>query len=198
MAHSPHVPLQVWLWVLYLSLAAWGALEFWVFSRDLRRVSGERADRGSLRLILFVIFASVGAAYYAAFDMPWARIGGARLPVFLAGVGLMWAGIGLRLWAILTLGAYFRTQVLIQSEHRLITAGPYRRLRNPSYTGGLMTMAGLGLALENWISLAVMIGPPLLAYGWRIRVEEEALRRRFGEAYADYARGAWSIIPFVW
>jgi protein-S-isoprenylcysteine O-methyltransferase len=198
MAHLFHVPLQVWLSILYLSFAVWGLMEFWVFRRDRRQVVGQRADRGSVLWIIVAVYVSVGAAYYAVFNLPQARIDGPEPLAFLAGIGLMWAGMGFRLWAILTLGAFFRTSVVIQDEHRLITTGPYRRLRNPSYTGALMTMAGLGLALGNWASLGVLVGGPLLAYGWRIKVEEGALRSRFGETYDDYIRHTWSLIPFVW
>ena len=38
----------------------------------------------------------------------------------------------------------------------------------------------------------------MIAYGWRIRTEEEALRERFGQAYADYMRRSWALIPLIW
>ena len=47
--------------------------------------------------------------------------------------------------------------------------GPYRVLRHPSYTGGLLTMVGIGLAIGNWLSLLLVV---LAAYGYRIQVEE--------------------------
>ena len=88
--------------------------------------------------------------------------------------------------------------MFIQDDHRLITSGPYRRLRNPSYTGGLLTFVGIGLALGNWLSLAAAAGALLVAYGWRIRAEEKALRERFGQAYADCMRRSWALIPLLW
>ena len=36
-----------------------------------------------------------------------------------------------------TLGAYFTYQVKIQTDHRLIETGPYRRIRHPGYLGQL-------------------------------------------------------------
>jgi protein-S-isoprenylcysteine O-methyltransferase len=102
-----------------------------------------------------------------------------------------------RLWAVLVLGRFFRVTVLVQDEHRLVEAGPYRLLRHPAYTGSLLTMIGLGLAMGNWLSLAAMVLTPLAAYAYRIRVEEEALRARFGESYERYAAARWRLVPFL-
>jgi protein-S-isoprenylcysteine O-methyltransferase len=193
----PHAP-PLNLTLLWLSFAAWSAMELWVFGRDLRRVGGVRADRGSFWLIVAVIYISVACAYYAFFDIPQGRIRASRPLVSLVGVGLMWAGMGLRFWAIRTLGSYFHTSVIVQDAQCLIRGGPYRRLRNPAYAGSLMTLIGLGLGLGNWISLAVLAGLPLLAYAWRIKVEEAALSRQFGDNYRDYASRTWRLVPFLW
>jgi protein-S-isoprenylcysteine O-methyltransferase Ste14 len=38
---------------------------------------------------------------------------------------------------------------------------------------------------------------PLLAYSYRIAVEERALRARFGAKYVTFARDRWRLIPFL-
>jgi protein-S-isoprenylcysteine O-methyltransferase Ste14 len=58
-------------------------------------------------------------------------------------------------------------------------------------------MIGLGLAMGNWLSLAAMVLVPLTAYVYRIRVEEQALKARFGESYEHYAATRWRLVPFV-
>ncbi len=196
LSSPPHLPAQAFYW----SYAAWGLMEAWVFSRDRRRVAGQGADRSTLWVVVFGIGLSVAAAFYCARGgPPMARVvDSLREWLSPAGIGLIWAGMALRLWAILTLGGLFRTTVVIQDQHRLVTAGPYRLLRNPSYTGSLITLAGIGLALGNWLSLLAIVTGPLLAYGWRLKVEQAALRTRFGEAYDAYAKRTWALIPFVW
>jgi protein-S-isoprenylcysteine O-methyltransferase len=184
--------------IFLLSFASWSLLELWVFSRNWRRINGERTDRGTLWIIVGIIYVSVAAAFYAVFALRKARIIGPEPLIFLTGIGLMWAGIGLRLWAICTLRGFFHPAVVLQERHRLICTGPYRWLRNPAYAGSLTTLLGLGLALGNWVALAVLVVAPLLTYVWRIRVEDTALRGRFGEDYVQYARRTWSLIPFVW
>jgi protein-S-isoprenylcysteine O-methyltransferase Ste14 len=42
-----------------------------------------------------------------------------------------------------------------------------------------------------------MVLVPLAAYGYRIRVEEQALKARFGESYDRYAAARWRLVPFV-
>jgi protein-S-isoprenylcysteine O-methyltransferase Ste14 len=86
---------------------------------------------------------------------------------------------------------------MVQDEHRLVEAGPYRVLRHPAYTGGLLTVAGIGLAMGNWLSLLVLMGVVLIGYGYRIRVEEQALKARFGERYDRYAAARWRLVPFL-
>lgn len=186
-----------WFWLFTFTYAAWCILEAWVFFRDLRTASGERGDRGSVRLIVASVFTGIFLAWAAVFAVPAARIHAFHFPLFLLGVGLMWCGMGLRLWAIRTLGRFFRTTVLVQDEHRLVSDGPYRWLRHPSYTGALLIMLGVGLALGNWLSLAIMVVAFVPAYGYRIHVEEKALAQRFGDVYAAYARKRWRLLPFV-
>ena len=122
----------------------------------------------------------------------------APVTVFYTGIGLIWAGMALRLWAVMTLGQFFRTSVLVHEDHRLITSGPYRVLRHPSYTGSLITLGGIGLAMGNWLSVLIITGCALLAFAIRMMVEETALAEHFGAEFAMHKRRTWAIIPFIW
>ena len=188
----------LWPSVFWTSYLGWCAMEYWIFSRDRRAAQGERKDRGSLGVLMIVFPAGMFAAFAAAYASPDTRIAGPDEVVFWSAIALVWIGMALRTWAVLTLGRFFRVTVFVHDEHRLITSGPYRRLRNPSYTGGLITVVGIGLALGNWLSLAAACGGMLIGYAWRIRTEEQALLQRFGQDYADYMRKSWALIPPVW
>jgi protein-S-isoprenylcysteine O-methyltransferase Ste14 len=80
----------------------------------------------------------------------------------------------------------------------VVSDGPYRWVRHPSYVGLLVALAGLGLMLTDWASLAVAVLLPLATLVWRIRVEERALRDGLGAAYGDYAAGRKRLLPGVW
>jgi protein-S-isoprenylcysteine O-methyltransferase len=87
---------------------------------------------------------------------------------------------------------------MIHADHQLITTGPYRLLRHPSYAGSLLTLAGLGLALGNWLSLLVAVLGALLGFARRIPIEEAVLQTRFGAAYTAWAQRTWRLVPFMW
>jgi len=56
---------------------------------------------------------------------------------------------------------------------------------------------GAGLGLTNWFSALVLGVTAGLAYGYRVRVEERALRASLGESYEEYMRRTTRFIPFV-
>ena len=111
------------------------------------------------------------------------------------GLSLLVAGVAIRWTAIHTLGKYFTSTVMIRDDHRLIRAGLYKHLRHPAYTGALVAHLGLGLSFSNWFSLALSFVPYLVAVGYRIHVEEQALSEAFGEEYLDYSRNTKRLIP---
>jgi len=187
-----------WQAVFWFSFVAWFAIEMWIAARDRRGASGERRDRGSRLVIYVFVWTAIAIAFAAPYRVSAARMAFPNAPVFWTAIVLMWAGTVLRTWAVVTLGRFFRSTVHIHDDHKLVTSGPYRVLRHPGYTGGLMTTTGIGLAQGNSISLAAAFFLLLVAYVWRIVVEEAALRARFGEAFEAYRRKTWAIIPPVW
>lgn len=71
-------------------------------------------------------------------------------------------------------------------------------MRHPSYTGSLITFFGFGLALNNWLSLAIVFIPTLYTMLYRIRVEEKVLMEQFGEKYITYSNKTKRLIPFIY
>ena len=150
---------------------------------------------------IFVLAACLGGAVIAAellgrkggLDWP----GGLVWPV-VAGVTLIAAGIGLRAWSIATLGRLFQFQITIQPGHHVVTSGPYRYLRHPSYTAILLVLAGIALACGDVWSLvaALVLGGAGLAI--RIRAEERQLTGALGEEYTRFAAARKRLIPTVW
>jgi len=155
------------------------------------------ADRGSLALIWVVILASIVAAFALARALPQLILGPAGI-CRAAGAAVFAAGTVVRWCAILTLGRFFTVNVAIAADHRLVDAGPYRLLRHPSYTGALLALLGLGLCLDNWASLALLMASASVVFLRRMRIEENALLGTFGERYRDYMRRTRRLIPFIY
>jgi protein-S-isoprenylcysteine O-methyltransferase Ste14 len=61
-----------------------------------------------------------------------------------------------------------------------------------------LLFAGLGLGQVNAYSVLAIVVGGLLGYVWRIRVDDAALRWRFGDAYEAYRRRSWALIPPIW
>lgn len=118
--------------------------------------------------------------------------------VSMAGLAIAAFGTGLRYWAILTLGRYFTSAVMIQSDQRLIVHGPFRLLRHPGYTGVLLFGLGIGLVFANPLASLGFVLTQGAALIYRIRIEEAVLRQSFGETFETYARKTWKLVPFVY
>jgi protein-S-isoprenylcysteine O-methyltransferase Ste14 len=127
-----------------------------------------------------------------------AAISGGRWPLFVVGVLLMATGIAIRQWAVALLGRYFTIDVRVYSDQTVVDAGPYRWVRHPSYSGLLMTLIGIGLALGNWAALAALTIPSTAGLVVRINVEERALRDALGEPYRRFAASRARLVPGLW
>ncbi len=116
----------------------------------------------------------------------------------VTGLLLFTGGVWLRYISIKTLGRFFVTKVQTTNDHQLIKNGVYRVLRHPSYTGLLLGFTGIILMLQSTIALALFLVVGIPAYLYRIRVEETALSRVFGEDYKHYRDETYALIPFIY
>jgi protein-S-isoprenylcysteine O-methyltransferase Ste14 len=155
-------------------------------------------DRFEWSLVAVAGFVGLGVGLaFLAVSQHAATFAGGWAP-FALGELLFIAGLALRFWAVLTLGRFFKITVSIQDHHTVIRSGPYRLLRHPSYTGLLVILLGLGLALETWLGLLAVIVLPLIGVLIRIRVEESVLIDALGQEYIFYASETRRLIPGVW
>jgi protein-S-isoprenylcysteine O-methyltransferase Ste14 len=91
-----------------------------------------RADRGSY---WWIQAAQIGAellGLLARWAAPWANLPGW---VWRLGIVTMVAGMAVRVWALRVLGEQFRRDVVVTPDQPVVTGGPYRWVRHPSYTG---------------------------------------------------------------
>lgn len=89
------------------------------------------------------------------------------------------------------------TPALFDPPRRLVISGPYRFVRNPMYTGFAIALIGEALAYPHLtrvllIELLTFVALATLSVTTH---EEPALRRKFGEPYANYCRNVHRWIP---
>jgi protein-S-isoprenylcysteine O-methyltransferase Ste14 len=174
------------------------ALSEVILNRFKRSRIGEAksADRKSEPILWLTISLAIMASAYVAMSY--------HFPVFsddsYRGIGLpiMLLGMIFRFWAIWQLGRYFTVDVAIRSDHQLLRSGLYKYLRHPSYTGLLITFFGYSLTLNNYLGMLIALLPVFIAFLFRIRIEESALKAQFGQEYEDYCKQAKRLIPFIY
>ncbi len=108
----------------------------------------------------------------------------------LATVG---ATMGLRYWAIATLGPRWNTRVLVVPGLPAVDHGPYRYLKHPNYLAVILEIAALPLVHGAWITAAVFTGLNAALLRVRIRCEEDALSAHC--AYADRLGDRPALLP---
>lgn len=182
--------------VYWTTLLGWFVVEY--RQGQQQRSEADVQDRGSRSVIRATIFIGIFAAVELARRATAARIDTSRLTVFVVALVIMWSGMVLRFSAFRTLGRYFTFTVQTSADQQVISGGPYRVLRHPSYAGGILILAGVGLALGNWLSFAANLFIPLIGVINRINVEEQALHATLGDAYGAYAAGRKRLVPLVW
>ena len=182
----------------YVVLGIFGLLEQRVRFRSWRNRQGTRVDRNSLFVVAVSVALGIGGGFALASDVHGAALSTGRWPVFVVGVVLMCAGIALRQWAVALLGEFFTVDVRVHADQIVVDRGPYRWVRHPSYTGLLLIIVGIGLALGNWAALVVIIVVPTAGLVFRIRAEERALLEGLGEPYRRFAEGRPRLVPGVW
>ena len=152
-----------------------------------------RKDKGSGLFIFFIIFLSIIIAIVLAS----ANI--AILPTwfFYPGMIVMILGIIFRQWSIAVLGRFFSGTVSTQEGQKVVEKGPYKYIRHPSYTGALIILIGIGLALQSWGAVITLVFLFSLGYGYRIHVEEKVLISKLGDPYIEYKKRTKRLIPYI-
>ena len=193
-----HNPLELGVWVA--SLLIWKMIEVGVDIRTFKRLRAgiQRQDQGSHVALLCLIVFGLLLGVLVDLKAPATAITSTPDFLFCLGMLLIYAGIALRISAIIVLGRYFTTIVAVEASQQVVEAGPYRLIRHPSYTGFLLILLGFGLSLtNNWLSLLVIIGCALIGFSYRIWVEEHVLIAQLGQRYQEYMQRTKRLIPFV-
>lgn len=85
----------------------------------------------------------------------------------------------------------------VQKEQKVVESGPYRFIRHPAYTGGLIFLVGMGLAVQSWAAALINIIIFGIVYGYRIFVEEQVLIRELGTSHVEYMKRTKRIVPYM-
>jgi len=141
-----------------------------------------------LAYCLTVLFYMVNPAWltWSALPVPpWSRWIGAMV---------MALGAALHIWGMHHLGKNLTISISTRAGHTLVTSGPYRWIRHPLYSGGMLESIGVCLLLANG-AVAVCAFLFWVIIVCRTPKEEALLREAIGDAYADYAARTGRFLP---
>lgn len=104
------------------------------------------------------------------------------------GMTVFFLGGILPIWAFRTF-RFEGTEIdpLSETNHKLITHGPYCLTRNPMYLGLVVVALGMAIWVGAWPMLAAPVAAFVTANFAHIPFEEAKMRRQFGEAFDAYA-----------
>ena len=112
--------------------------------------------------------------------------------VQVIGLGSTALGYVIFMWSVIARGKYAVTWEMPENQ-KLVTWGPYRHVRHPSYLGYFLMFIGLFCLWPNWFTFFPWIAIP--GY-YRITFDEEKLlTRRFGKEYVEYREKTGRLIP---
>jgi protein-S-isoprenylcysteine O-methyltransferase Ste14 len=186
------------LLVLALGLAVgWQTLRSPEGIRSGKGRDDKRVPRQSIIRIIVILMLYAGLLFVPFADRR--NIGTLGLGPLIRWIGVLLFGLGsvLVFWSGVALGRLYSGDVTLQEDHRLVTNGPYRWIRHPRYTGGILLASGLSLTFDSWIGLLAslaFIGIVL----FRIRDEEALMGEAFGPEWEAYCQRTARLIPFTY
>jgi protein-S-isoprenylcysteine O-methyltransferase Ste14 len=174
-------------WVIsWLAAARWS-------SRTVQR-SDARAG------LVYRVFTGIGAVLLFRVHPAWQWT---AVALWRPDRGLAWTlvavtlcGFALTWWARVVLGRLWSSGVSRKVDHRVMTAGPYRLVRHPIYSGIILSVLATA-ALQG--TAAAILGAAAIVLGLFIkaRIEERFLRTELGaDEYDSYARHVPMLVPF--
>jgi methyltransferase len=163
---------------LYLALlAAVGLLrlvELWISRGHQERMITAGAARVPEPHFKWIVVVHTGVLIGAALEVvllkrPFLPLLGAIMFVLFIASNLV------RLWVVRTLGDLWSVQIMDSTRIGVVTAGPFRFVRHPNYTGVILEMISLPLIHTAWITAIATSLAYSFALSMRLRAEESVL-----------------------
>ena len=111
------------------------------------------------------------------------------------GASIGFLSIPFLLWVHRVLDKKWSVTLKLQTDHRLVTSGPYRRIRHPMYTVLIVYELSWVLVSANLLFLAYY-ATTILLITLRIPKEERMMLEKFGEEYRIYMKRTGRLLPY--
>jgi protein-S-isoprenylcysteine O-methyltransferase Ste14 len=164
---------------------------------ERRLVAGPGAEKDKTQKLiqLLAMVAFIAIFVFPAIDH---RYGWSPVLASVAVAGDLLIAIGfLAVFLVFKENSYASSIVEVDAEQKVVTTGPYALVRHPMYSGALVMLIGVPLALGSWWGLLLVI-PITAVLIWRLLEEEKFLTTNL-PGYSDYQhRVRYRLLRFVW
>jgi len=118
------------------------------------------------------------------------------LVIRLIGIALFSLGLITAIAARIQLGNNWSNieSAQVLADHTVVDKGIYGYVRHPIYTGDLLLLIGLELALNSWLVVGAIALCPVVM--WKAMKEEKMLLRKL-TGYVEYHQRTKRFIPFL-
>jgi protein-S-isoprenylcysteine O-methyltransferase Ste14 len=159
-----------------------------IITRNIRK-SGEKTDFIDtlglfITYVLVMVMTVISLLFRKHFDLS-----------YLLGFIVMEFSVLMRFSALRTLGEFFSYEIRIAEDHKLINTGVYSLVRHPLHLAFLGEVLGMAIISRSPYAFIVTLALALIITR-RNRIEDEALRSKFGEEFDRYAEKVPSMNIF--
>jgi protein-S-isoprenylcysteine O-methyltransferase Ste14 len=192
---------QGWACLVVFIVSA-SAISVWVARHDpalleRRLRAGPKAEKEAGHKVVQTITAIVFLADFLvpAFDH---RFGWSAVPAWASVIGdlMMLAGFAI-VFVVFKANSFASGIIEVAENQKVISTGPYALVRHPMYTGALINLFGIPLALGSWWGMLVNV-PMVAGVIWRLLDEERFLVEKL-PGYAEYRKSVrYRLAPLVW
>jgi protein-S-isoprenylcysteine O-methyltransferase Ste14 len=191
---------QAWVFLAVFALSTWVPSVYLMRTNPAaleRRMRGPLAETRTLqRIVIAVLFICFPAMFVvSALDH---RFGWSPVPASISIVGDVLVAVGLSVAMLVVIqNGYAAVNVTVEAGQHLVSTGLYGLVRHPMYTGNVILMVGVPLALGSYWGLVLVI-PGLIVLALRIRDEEDLLEHELS-GYREYTQQVhYRLVPYVW
>jgi protein-S-isoprenylcysteine O-methyltransferase Ste14 len=192
---------QAWVFLVVFALSTWIPNIYLLRTNPValqrRMRAGPTAEtRMAQKVVMGGVWSSLAAmVVVSALDH---RFGWSSVPTAICLVGdvLVAVGVGVAMLVVIQ-NSYAAATVRIEAGQTLVSTGLYGLVRHPMYTGNLIIMVGIPLALGSYWGL-IFVVPGLIVLALRIRDEEKLLQDGL-DGYREYMRKVrYRLVPHMW
>lgn len=191
---------QAWVFLAVYNLSGWiPNIYLWrtnpvAFERRMRGATAE--TRTVQKAVIHGWLLSVPAAFVVSgFDH---RFGWSTVPTVISLLGNVLVAAGLILVMVVVFqNNYAAANVQVEGGQTIVSTGLYGMVRHPMYTGSVVMLVGIPLALGSYWGLLTVL-PAGISLALRIRDEEKLLEQEL-HGYRDYTHKVrYRLVPGVW